>query len=678
MLPGPAPAFGAVRRIRLSRLGTVLVTVGLALGLLAGCGGGDGGKQMASGSAGHGPRGGRGGSGGSGDSTGSGGTGLDGGPAGSGGGPAHQAGGESWTILVYMAADNNLEPFAVQDLTEMASVGSTDKVQIVVQLDRSTGYSNQPIAGLANFTGAKRILVHKGALEVVDTLGTVDSGSATTLQRFISWGMQQYPADRTALVLWDHGGGWAGFAVDESVGSIINAPAIKSAIAQGTAGARLALVAFDACLMGTFEIASMLKPYAEYLLASEEVVPGHGLDYGALAGLAADPTMAPPELAHQLIDGFVAHSIANRDQATITMGLIDLYALGPVEASLRALATAGGMPLPPAKATQAGRARAKARSFGDQAQVPGVMIDVVDFASILAAGDAGYANASAAIAAAVSGAVLYEKHGASRVGAHGMSVYFPTQLHDADPGYEQIMEVAAWRAFLYAYLGIANNGTVAAPAFTNPDNEGVGQIIDGSFVVTGTLAPGSSAVINKATLYYGIYDATTSTLYILGITPAVFDTTTVQGKWDLGILRLDQGAAAEYGFLSVEYTPDGGVSLTIPFVYRSSAADVNGQDAFRVLAFDAALNPLQDSYFVQSGDVLGALTVGPGSTLTSTILISDAAGQSWQETTTAFDAATAIVPSLEQVQTGQVVFGLLLVENIQEESSYVVAVANAP
>ena len=59
-------------------------------------------------------------------------------------------------------------------------------------------------------------------------------------------------------------------------------------------------------------------------------------------------------------------------------------------------------------------------------------------------------------------------------------------------------------------------------------------------------------------------------------------------------------------------------------------------------------------------------------------LVSDATDTSWRETNTAFDALTPIVPSLEQVPTGDVIFGELVVENIQEESSYIIAVAAAP
>src|SRR4029079_6677509 len=128
-------------------------------------------------------------------------------------------------------------------------------------------------------------------------------GNPASLSQFISWGITNYPADRTALFLWDHGGGWDGFGLDETTRNHITAPALRTAIRQGLSDAqlgRLSLVAFDACLMATFEIAAMLRPYAEYLMASEETIPGHGLDYAKLAGAVSDPTISPPELARQM------------------------------------------------------------------------------------------------------------------------------------------------------------------------------------------------------------------------------------------------------------------------------------------------------------------------------------------------------------------------------------------
>lgn len=75
-----------------------------------------------------------------------------------------------WTILYYSAADNDLERFMVGDLMEMHLVGSTDQVNIVVQMDRIDGYDE--VNG--NFTDTRRYLVDKA---------TGASGGDFTIQR---------------------------------------------------------------------------------------------------------------------------------------------------------------------------------------------------------------------------------------------------------------------------------------------------------------------------------------------------------------------------------------------------------------------------------------------------------------------------------------------------------------
>jgi len=45
-----------------------------------------------------------------------------------------------WTIMVYLDGDNDLEKYAIDDFLEMASVGSTSDVNIIV-----FGHSHQPM-----------------------------------------------------------------------------------------------------------------------------------------------------------------------------------------------------------------------------------------------------------------------------------------------------------------------------------------------------------------------------------------------------------------------------------------------------------------------------------------------------------------------------------------------------
>jgi len=196
--------------------------------------------------------------------------------------------------------------------------------------------------------------------------------------------------------------------------------------------------------------------------------------------------------------------------------------------------------------------------------------------------------------------------------------------------------------------------------------------------VSGQLTPGSASVISKATLFFGLIDLGTSTVYVVGDETAAVIDPWVQADWNMGILRLDQGAKSAYAYLSIEATPDGGGTLTIPFTYQASPGAPQ-QNAFRVMVYDATPTFIQDSLFVQTGDALGALIPEPGSTLTSLILVSDATGGlAWQPTAAALDPTANIAVGFEPITSGTTAFVELVVENIQEESSYVFATPDIP
>jgi hypothetical protein len=127
-----------------------------------------------------------------------------------------------WTVLVYLAADNNLAPFGVADLDEMERAGSDPEVQVVVQGEFSTTdlkYSPCPsCAAPSTFrypirsTGDTAI----GPDLPIDVIGSRDMTQPATLRDFIAWGRQEYPAERYALVLWNHGGGYKGLIEDKT------------------------------------------------------------------------------------------------------------------------------------------------------------------------------------------------------------------------------------------------------------------------------------------------------------------------------------------------------------------------------------------------------------------------------------------------------------------------------
>ena len=51
----------------------------------------------------------------------------------------------NWTVLVCVMGDNDLEPFAVGDIFEMAEAGSNEHLNIVTLIDRHPGYADDEI-----------------------------------------------------------------------------------------------------------------------------------------------------------------------------------------------------------------------------------------------------------------------------------------------------------------------------------------------------------------------------------------------------------------------------------------------------------------------------------------------------------------------------------------------------
>ena len=44
--------------------------------------------------------------------------------------------------------------------------------------------------------------------DCIETLEETNTGNPEVLANFILWGMENYPANRYLLILWNHGGGW--------------------------------------------------------------------------------------------------------------------------------------------------------------------------------------------------------------------------------------------------------------------------------------------------------------------------------------------------------------------------------------------------------------------------------------------------------------------------------------
>lgn len=226
-----------------------------------------------------------------------------------------------WTILVYMAADNNLARFGVEDLDEMELAPDDPEVQVVVQAEFSPvdlEYSPCPACQAPN---TFRYRVRPGSGNVgpdhpVQVIGNRDMTDAATLREFVAWGREHYPAERFALVLWNHGGGYKGLIEDKtSAGSAwMPLTALRQALAGGPP---LDLVDFDMCLMGSADLLELIQGTTRIVVFSQDVEPGPGNPYAAMiAAVQRDPTASPQVVATRWVEAFHDSYEGNRSQTT--------------------------------------------------------------------------------------------------------------------------------------------------------------------------------------------------------------------------------------------------------------------------------------------------------------------------------------------------------------------------
>jgi hypothetical protein len=569
-----------------------------------------------------------------------------------GGGGGGGGTGNGWTVLVYTVADNNLEPYALYNLEQMAAVGSSAGLNIVAEVDRApTGQYTPAGTGLVNlpaWTTARRLLVKQGSFQQLSDLGEIDTADPANLADFIEWGVKAYPADHYMLVLWDHGGGWQGFGVDETSNDMMKLLSIRNGVRDGLAAAGLAkldVLGFDACMMASLEVAEALAPYSRYLLASEETEPGHGWDYRSLSGAAS---LDPLALSKRIVDGYqaIANSAQWNDGAGITLSVVDLTKLGPIEAGLAKLAADFGTTAALAPYTaDLGQGLRSSVAFGANPD-PSSAYNLVDAGDLFLNAAALGADA-AALRTAVQGAVAYKVNGSAYAQATGLSIYFPTSpgyysstLYDALPGMDD------WRTFLAAFYGAAD--AVPAPTFAS----GTYNATRALFTLDGVLTAGTLATLSSASLVYGL-PGDSGDAWVFGEQPAATyndgSGDHVTGDWDYSFLHLAQASTAheEYGYASIAVPDSTTAILSIPMSYYPTGGGT-AQSAVRALVFNLSAGTiLSDVYYLESNGALGQLVPAAGSTLHAQVIHlpdGNAWAGEWVDYTDAgaFDAADEI------------------------------------
>lgn len=201
-----------------------------------------------------------------------------------------------WTVMVYMAADSEPALPWEEDINEMEEAQLADWMNVVVLVD-PLGVGDSMILEVVSDNSIDIVSTEvNDSLEVIPADGEADMASPSTLSDFVTYCGLNYPADRLALVLWGHSGGWYGMCQDGA--SLLQLPDLGLALDEATEelGRSLDIVVSDSCVEGVIETMCELQGNADWYVGSEVAVPAQGFEYDqVLDSLAEDREVAPEE-----------------------------------------------------------------------------------------------------------------------------------------------------------------------------------------------------------------------------------------------------------------------------------------------------------------------------------------------------------------------------------------------
>ena len=206
----------------------------------------------------------------------------------------------SYTVMIYMCGSNlesgydeyygstdvNSASLATSDITEILSVkNKPENVNIIIETGGARAW-NKKYGIKADKLG--RWHVENGKLVEDEQLTYAAMGKSSTFQSFLEWGLKEYPAEKTGVILWNHGGAMMGVCQDETTtgkndmltNSEVNT-ALKNAFKNTNRSEKLEWIGYDACLMQVQDIAEFNSQYFNYMVAAQESEAGEGWEYNS-------------------------------------------------------------------------------------------------------------------------------------------------------------------------------------------------------------------------------------------------------------------------------------------------------------------------------------------------------------------------------------------------------------
>jgi len=373
-----------------------------------------------------------------------------------------------WTVMIYAAADNNLDRYIQQDISSIELAAHNTCLNLVLFWDgaaiNDSAYYKLRFDPSMSSWAAYTQGVDKWAQ------GEINMGDPANLTAFVDWAKDTYPAPNYALVIRDHGDGLGGMQEDDRSQDHLTIPELDLALDSITSsGAEpLDLVFMDACLMGMLEDAYQFRDQIGVYVASEDVTwssmrSNSHHDYF----FATSPSTTAAQMGQAIVNGYANWMDARLTGYNYTMSAVDMTALNGVVTATNDLAAS---------------LEANFATYNSQIQSSRLAtirywwtsyIDLYDFADNIYANitDATIRTNAQTVKNAVSAYVLTERHSSYQADSHGVTIFFPTDSSSfynpssydfavgaiwpgviLSPGGEFALDAASWGTLLTHYI----------------------------------------------------------------------------------------------------------------------------------------------------------------------------------------------------------------------------------
>ena len=508
----------------------------------------------------------------------------------------------SWAVYWYLCG-SDLESeggFATDDLHELLEVRLPENVTVVIETGGAVEWWND----MVDASVLQRYVYDSRGLRLVDEQPSASMGERETLADFLRFASENYPADKTAVVFWNHGGGSvAGASFDELYDyDSLTLDEMYAAFAEvweptlEPGKQPLELVGFDTCLMATVDVAYTFCDLSRYLVASEETEPANGWYYSHwLGALARNPSMDGAILGRVICDSYFRGCVeaGTADDATLSLtdlsrleGLLDAYESFGAEALAAACDD-------PAFFTRFARVAAQSENYGGNTREQGYT-NLVDLGHMARQSDMELLPSAQKVLDALEDCVLYQVKGPYRREATGLSCYY-SYNGDVDDlaGYTGIGAGEAFKHFYQlaltgqlsadgeAYLAdLYINTEELQPIQGLPDTDWDGAPLtrDEDGYIALELGPQANELL--VSVYFSLYymDEDSDVLLLLGTDDDIV------ADWDNGIFRDNfRGVWGSIDgnmvYLELSYQGDGYNIYAVPVL-------LNGESCYLQVVYD--------------------------------------------------------------------------------------------